>query len=168
MRSQNRMPSTDEIVSPPNHEKRRKIISHRVHSIFRHKIDNTPVDIDEEFFELGSDKLGVSNEMPAMSYGWSTHPQRSFSSSSCGSTISDVSAAVPEEPIFRPFHPPSYHHQSMVDGQQYGLPVSFGGPPQQFSFEPVLNRQDVIRKRTQSQTENFDASGRTAKVARFS
>jgi hypothetical protein len=98
-----------------------------------------------------------------------SHPYRSFSGSSDGSTISNISA------ISHQIHSrvPSYDYSqvsgsqytsSPINGQQNTLPITFGGPPQSYAFQPQLPARP---KRGVQQMDGDDTDMRAFKFARF-
>jgi hypothetical protein len=103
-----------------------------------------------------------------------SHPYRSFSGSSDGSTISNISA------ISHQIHSrvPSYDYSqvsgsqytsSPINGNQHTLPVTFGGPPQSYAFQPQLPALDQPRrpKRGVQQMDGDETDMRAFKFARF-
>jgi hypothetical protein len=103
-----------------------------------------------------------------------SHPYRSFSGSSDGSTISNISA------ISHQIHSrvPSFDYSqvsgsqdtsSPINGHQHTLPVTFGGPPQSYAFQPQLPALDQPRrlKRGVQQMDGDETDMRAFKFARF-
>lgn len=106
--------------------------------------------------------------------GYISHPHRSFSGSSEGSTISNISdhlnshSRVPSTDYSHLSGSQSQYTPSPHNGHRSTLPIIFGGPPQQFAFQPELPALDRSR-RPKRGMQDMDEDGpemRSYKVAR--
>lgn len=103
-----------------------------------------------------------------------SHPHRSFSGSSEGSTISNISdhlnshSRIPSTDYSQLSGSQSQYTPSPQNGYRSTLPVVFGGPPQQFAFQPELPALDLSRrpKRAMQDMDEDEPEMRSYKVAR--
>ena len=110
--------------------------------------------------------------MGSFPQGVVSHPYRSFSGSSDGSTISNISSQIHSRVPsvdYSQLSGSQYTSSPINNGHQNTLPVLFGGPPQAYPFQPELPAMETSRrpKRGVQQMEGDEMDMRAYKFARF-